>query len=589
MVNKLNTRPACWIRWILLSSFVLFPNLASAELFGGDDKKWEQLFLQIKKINSRLVDLDNVKLIAMESLQKDAVRQIEELKNIFPGFQGALNDNRMGIEQNAQILKNTLDRMASLETQLNNKIDNLSASVTNRLENQNSANDLFRKDLVEKLKQLKEGMSVDFENLNRNSSQNFQGLSKSNQEVLGQIVASLNEQNQKVAEGQTRMDSLVKNDLIPALSQEGNNNRTTLLADLEKLRASIEEALKAHQAGLLANRQDIQTNLKQVTDLGTGVKDWNEKLVGILKQNLEINTTTRDKVGVMEKGLDETGKTMASVNGQFKQVADTVNKLNSQSQSSGNALLVIQTGVANLESAGKLSDKKVDQLLLTSGEMIKHELAMESTVSDNRAQLALSNEKLTKLIEILKTIAQEQSSLQKVVQNNDSGILLKEISGQVKGLSDSTLETSNKILQSQNQLVSAQNQLAVESQKSRDELLQKQNALTETSKLVLQSQNELVASQNALLQASQQGMDQLLQEQTALGETNKLVLKSQNELVASQNELLKQSQAGGSGGFGSAQTKEIIERLVDLRNKGNLNISINQDIQKTLKAMEAKP
>jgi len=250
---------------------------------------------------------------------------------------------------------------------------------------------------------------------------------------------------------------------------------------------------------------------------------------------------------------------------------------------------VIQTGVANLESASKLSDKKVDQLLLSSGEIIKHDLAMQSTIAENRAQLTLSNDKLTKLIEILKTIAQEQNALQKIVQNNDSGILLKEISGQVKGLADSSLDSSHKILQSQNQLVSAQNQLAVESQKSRDELLQKQNALTETSKLVLQSQNELVASQNALLQASQQGMDQLLQEQTALGETNKLVLKSQNELVASQNELLKQSQAGGSGGFGSAQTKEIIERLVDLRNKGNLNISINQDIQKTLKAMEAKP
>ncbi len=537
---------AGWIRWILLSSFVLFPGVASAQLFGGDDKKWEQLFFDIKKINSHLVDLEKGRLVAMEALQKDAVRQIEELKNIFPGFQGGLNDNRTGIENNTQILNDTLSRMAALETQLNNKIDNLNASVTSRFENQISSNVDFRKELVDKLGQLKEGLAFDFENLNKSSSQNFQSFLQNNQEVLGKIIASLNAQSQKVDEGQARMDNLVRNDLIPALNQEGNNNRAALLGDLEKLRVGIEEALKTHQSGLNTNRDQIQTNVKQVADLSVGMQTWNDKLVGILKQNLQINTQTREQVDGVKKGLDETGKTIGSVNGQFKQVADAINTLNNQGQVTGNALLVIQTGIANLENAEKSADKKVDQLLLSSGEMIKHDLALETAVAENRAQMALSNDKLTKLIEILKSIAQEQNALQKVVEANNSGTLLKEVAGQVKNFADSNLDTSNKILQSQNQLV---------------------------------------ASQNSLLQANQQGMEQILQEQNALNETSKLVLQSQNELVTSQNELLKSSQGGSSGGASPAQVKEIIDRLVDLRNKGNLNISINQDIQKTLKTI----
>lgn len=609
MVNKLKT--SVWTRWIILSSLFLFPNIASAQLFGDDDKKWENLLLQIKFINTRLQKLDKDKLVTMQSLQEDSVRQIEEIKNIFPGFQSSLNDNTSGIEQNSKALRDALDRISALETQLNNKMANLTASIEDRLnktdnaqrnestrlkddikfqlDGQNTANDAFRKDMVDKLKQLQDGMALDLENLNKNSSMNFQNFSQTNQQALEKVVASLNSQSQKAVESQNRLDNLVRNDIVPALKVESDNNRTALLADLEKLRVSIEQALQSHQAGLNSNKAQLQANLQQVNELSAGVKTWNDELIGILKQNLQINTQTRETVNGVSGSLKDTDKNIASVGMQFQQVADAINTLNSKSQARENSIASIQIGVANLESAEKLRDKKVDQLLETSVKIVKHDLAMETAltntdklVQENRAQLSLSNEKLTSLIEILKTIAQEQNAIQKVVQGNDSGSMLKEVAAQVKGLTDSNIETGKKLLQSQNQLVTAQNRLMEETQKTNQELLKKQNSLNETSKLVLQSQNELVTSQNGLLQVSQQGMDQLLQEQKSLSETSKLVMQSQNDVVESYNELLKSAQGGSGGGASPAQIKEIIDRLADLRNKGNLNISLNQQIKKAV-------
>ena len=101
---------------VFFSVFLLvaqFPFNASA-IF-DDDEEWNRLFHELKKINSRLVKLENDEILNLRYQLEDLLRQIEEMKQILPQLQGAVELNKS--ETNSKVKK------------LDSKISDLQAEI----------------------------------------------------------------------------------------------------------------------------------------------------------------------------------------------------------------------------------------------------------------------------------------------------------------------------------------------------------------------------------------------------------------------------------------------------------------------------
>ena len=79
-----------------------FPFNASA-IFDNDEENWKKLFHELKKINSRLVKLENDEILNLRYQLEDLLRQIEEMKQILPQLQGAVELNKS--ETNSKVKK----------------------------------------------------------------------------------------------------------------------------------------------------------------------------------------------------------------------------------------------------------------------------------------------------------------------------------------------------------------------------------------------------------------------------------------------------------------------------------------------------
>ena len=90
----MNTFKSAAVSSFLYLVVILFPLNASAQLFGSDEEQWKQLFHMLKKINSRLLKLENDEVLNLTYQLEDLLRQIEEIKQILPQLQGTVELNK---------------------------------------------------------------------------------------------------------------------------------------------------------------------------------------------------------------------------------------------------------------------------------------------------------------------------------------------------------------------------------------------------------------------------------------------------------------------------------------------------------------
>ena len=77
----------------LLLFITLFPLNASAQLIGVDDKKMNSIRRDLKKINTRLMDIKTEEIKNLQNQLEDLLRQIEEIKQTIPQLQGTVDVN----------------------------------------------------------------------------------------------------------------------------------------------------------------------------------------------------------------------------------------------------------------------------------------------------------------------------------------------------------------------------------------------------------------------------------------------------------------------------------------------------------------
>jgi hypothetical protein len=373
----------------------LIPLNAAAQLFGSDDEKWEKVFVGLKKINSRLVKLETSELVSLRRQLEDLLRQIEEVKQTLPQLQGSVELNK----------SETLANISKIRSQISDLGAEVKNQVLEKFEKQNKTLDRFQKDQ----QSLKKGLAQDieqFEKMNKENFKSFDTANRSTLEIVVQRLAALDETTKKSFED---TKGLFINDVIPAISKENLGNRKAILDHLAKSHAKNEKSL-------------------------AGLSEKNKMLIDILGESLKQGEETKEQITSINKTLVAANKNLAVNNKNLivadqkvNRLAETLKALQVQHSASSETLVALKKGMAEAGEFDQLADEKINMLVEGSSLLIANANKLEESVlgelkkssqkeDSNQDKINLANEKLSRLIEILKAIATEQAKLGQVVK-----------------------------------------------------------------------------------------------------------------------------------------------------------------------------
>ena len=399
---------------------MLVPLNASAELFGSDDEKWKKVFIGLKKINSRLVKLETSELANMIHQLEDLLRQIEEVKQTIPQLQGSVELNK---SENRTHMSKIRSQISDLEAEVKNQ-------VRAKIDKQNKILNRFQEDQIS----LKTGLAQDieqFEKMNKENFKSFASANRSTLEIVVQKLAALDETTKKSFEDTKR---LFITDVIPAMAKENLDNRKAVLEHLSQSRETNEKSM-------------------------AGLSEKNKMLIDILGENLkqgaeakEQITSINETLATANNNLAVNNKNLMVADQKINKLAETLNALQLQQSTSSETLVALKKGLVEAGEFDQLVDEKINKLAENSAQLIANATKLEGSVLDelkqssqkedsNQDKINLANEKLSRLIEILKAIATEQDKLGQVVKaqtamNKAQAGLAKNQEGIRKALAD---------------------------------------------------------------------------------------------------------------------------------------------------------
>jgi hypothetical protein len=379
----------------LLFLVTLIPINASADVFGTDDETWERVFVDLKKINSRLVRIETSEIGSLRRQLEDLLRQIEEVKYTLPQLQGSVEMNK----------SETISSLSKIRSQINDLDAEVRNQVLAKIKKQSKILHRFQKDQ----QSLKKGLAQDieqFEKMNKENFQSFAATNKSTLEIVVQRLAALDETTKKSFEN---TKGLFIEDVIPAMAKGNLENRKAILEHLSNSRENNEKSLAA-----LSKKNKILIDI-----LGESLKEGAETKEQITSIN-KILITTNNNLTVNNKNLIVADQ-------KINKLAETLKALQVQHSVSSETLVALKKGLVEAGEFDQLADEKINKLIKSSAQLIANANKLEGSVlgelkqssqkeDSNQDKINLANEKLSRLIEILKAIATEQNKLGKVVK-----------------------------------------------------------------------------------------------------------------------------------------------------------------------------
>lgn len=398
---------------VLLVCLILSVSVASADLFGSDDKKMEMILREIKKVNTRIMEnvipkinqtqneikklraeISRVKseMQKLKSGNQSMTQQMDTMASVIPGIQASMDQGQAQTIQEVHALSK---RLSDLETKIK-------AGQAQQAQAQKAEMGAIKQEISANLKILKEGMAKDMEQVARLNESSFQELIKNNQKTLGslgkQIEGNLNKQN-------TRIDKSIA--VITEMAKSGSKDG---------------EVLASLQAGMAANNKALSEQNKKIIEILS--KSLQEQVTASTKMDaLGGNQTKSDEnvkiardtmvalKAILDKRLAEIDKTQQALQAQNDQAVQNTDLIKQN-------LLITDQKINKLAEGLKtllIADQKIKKL----AEELKTLQIQGSEVG--RAKADLTNEKITRLIEILKAIAEEQGKMEQLLASKSGG------------------------------------------------------------------------------------------------------------------------------------------------------------------------
>lgn len=381
---------------IVCACLGLLASEASAQLFGGDNNKWERILLEIKKLNTRIVEKvipkidrinSDIKKIKIEiSRVKTEVRnvrsgnnnlseQIETLSNMIPGIQSSMEQSQVRTMQQIQALGKRLEQLEA----------KIKAEQAQQARNQQVQLDAIKQEVATQLGSLKDGMAKDMEQIAKLNQSAFQELIKSNEKHL---------RNQNA-----RVDKSI-----------------AIMTEMAKGGANTSEALAVLQAGLVENSKARSEQNKKIIDiLSKSLKEQQAAAIEIdalggnqAKSDENVRYARETMValkGILDKRLAEIDKTQQALQAQNDQAMQDADLIKQNLQITDQKINKLAEGLQAIHNQG------ID----TTKSMLTNASEANQKIDETRTEVKLTSEKITKLIEILKAIAEKQGKLEQLL------------------------------------------------------------------------------------------------------------------------------------------------------------------------------
>ncbi|HIB43157.1 MAG TPA: hypothetical protein EYO37_04145 [Nitrospina sp.] len=359
---------------------IFFVMLAQASFFSKAEASDEDYHIKIlealKRINIRLVRIETNKIASLKSVQASLLNQIMAIRTSVEQIQATGELNKSEMLASVQGMKT---KILDIESHLRNE-------VMREFDRQNREDKQYRT-------QLKDSLATDMEGLSKANQQQFNVFSETNNTQLQQIVSALEEQNKKLLQTQ----ALFKTDLIPALDTQSEETRQALLTELSQAR--------------VVQKNFLESNHKQTLASLTTIQEKNKALIGVLKKIIVVNETTnqnidqtKEMVGVLkvrlDKGLTEVKSNQTAATSQLETVVSLSNQIKKQS---GQMKKSIEKSLVGASKESVQMEKRINK-------------AINLVANSAQAQADLSGEKLSRLVDILKSFAVEQGKIDQALK-----------------------------------------------------------------------------------------------------------------------------------------------------------------------------
>ena len=418
------------LTWTL--SFLLFLSLLSstpafAQIFGADDETLDKIFIGLKKINSRLINLETEELASLKSQLENMLREIEEVKHALPQLQGMVEQNK----------SDTLNGLNTTNAKLNDLQAEVKNQVLSKIHQQNKILKQFGLDQEQfRLDQenLKVGLAQDMEKFEQSNKINFQELYAANNETLDRVVLQLGVQSTTTKKGFDDTIALFKTDLIPAMAEANETNRQLVMDQLAKANADNKNTLEKFSAKNQELNQKLikilEESLKQGVETKSTLDSINKGIVNIqgalrgTSQNLANSNLVVSKV---QAAIILTNKNLKVADEKTNKLAESLQALHAQNNASNQALSTLKTNQKQAGEFDKLADEKSNKLIDLTTKIATHSADLQSRITGQlkeseqkeearTTKVDLANEKLSRLIEILKSIVKEQAKIDPVAK-----------------------------------------------------------------------------------------------------------------------------------------------------------------------------
>jgi hypothetical protein len=365
----------------------------SSKAEAGDEEYHKKILEALKRMNVRLVRLESNKMESLKAVQNSLLNQVMAMRTSLEQIQATGELNKSEMLASVEGVKN---KILTVESHLKNE-------VMLALDGQNQESKRHQTQFSTILSQLKDSLATDMEGLSKANQQQFNVFSKANNKQLQQIVNALEEQNRKLLQTQ----ALFKTDLIPALDTQGDETRRALVTELSQARAVQEDFFDSRHKQTLAS-------------LGT-LQEKNKALIGVLKKIILIDEST-------SKSVDQTKKMIVIL----QEVL--VQRMKNIAETEANLKVHLDKGLIDIKANQKTTASQLERLVSFSDKLKKQSSQIEKSIqlsvanaSSQSSQLGksidstkfqseLSNEKLSRLIDILKSFAIEQEKIDKALQ-----------------------------------------------------------------------------------------------------------------------------------------------------------------------------
>jgi hypothetical protein len=273
--------------------------------------------------------------------------------------------------------------------------------VLNKIEQQNKNLELFRAEQ----KNLKDGLAQDIEIFEQSSRENFQTFAEANNETLGEVIQQLELQSATTKKGFDDTINLIRTEVLPTMAQENEKNRHLVLDRLTQADKNTRKTLEA----FFVKNQEV-----------------NQKLREILQESLKQGLDTKSLLDSLKKGQGVTHVSLVGagqdIAGNRSSLAEILKTLQAQNTTSNEVLANLGAGLEHVGEFNNIAVEKFNKLIDLSAELATHSSELESSlvgqlkesaqIDDARnSKVDLANEKLSRLIEILKVIAKGQEKL----------------------------------------------------------------------------------------------------------------------------------------------------------------------------------